>query len=277
MTLRPERLIGLLEDVLALCEDASTRIIETRDRTLTVGASGVQYKQDRSPVTEADMASHRVLMKGLPGILQLPVVSEEGPAAPSTQGPFWLIDPLDGTKEFLAGRSEFTVNVALVEAGRVRFGLVAAPAKDLVFAGVPGIGAWRYDGTWQAIRAGHLGPGEPCRVVVSRSHRSGPLGRFNESLVEAGHRVEEVPVGSSLKLCQVANGEATVYPRFGPTMHWDTAAAHAVVEGAGGRMSELDGAPITYLTADRRNPWFIAGASTYRDWTQFLGPQGDDS
>lgn len=217
-------------------------------------------KGDGSPLTEADLAAHRYIVDKLPSIdPRIPVVSEEDSESAvhrKPEGRFWLVDPLDGTKEFISRRDEFTVNIALIEEGRPVLGVVYAPALDLMYCGAVGEGAWKTKaGHTEAIRVNDRTE-VPVRVVASRSHLNAETGRLIESLGEC----ELVQVGSSLKFCLVAEGSADIYPRLGPTCEWDTAAAQAVVEAAGGAVTMLDGTPLRYGKPDLLNPHFIAAS-----------------
>jgi 3'(2'), 5'-bisphosphate nucleotidase len=222
----------------------------------------VEHKADNSPLTAADRAAHEVIAEGLKRLTpDIPVLSEEGREIPYEERSgwrrFWVVDPLDGTKEFIKRNGEFTVNIALVEDSRVVWGVVYAPALDRAYWGGAGYGAYS---------SGGEGPVEPLKVapasgakpmvVKSRSHPSEELERF---LAELGPN-EAVAVGSSLKLCTVAEGRAQLYPRLGPTMEWDIAAGQAVVEGAGGRVRTLEGDPFLYNKPVLRNGSFIADA-----------------
>ncbi|MGH8556702.1 MAG: 3'(2'),5'-bisphosphate nucleotidase CysQ [Methylococcales bacterium] len=220
----------------------------------------VELKQDSSPLTRADLASHQVIAEGL--ILafpDLPLLSEESESFSGTQRQdwfrYWLIDPLDGTKEFIKRNGEFTVNIALIEGGNPVMGVVYAPALDRLYWGYDS-SAWCKQGS-EAARAIHVirkdEAGALFKVVVSRSHRSAELERFLENL--SPH--ECVAMGSSLKLCLVAEGNAHLYPRIGPTMEWDTAAADAIVRAAGGTVTTLNGEPLSYNKYDLRNPYFL--------------------
>lgn len=226
-------------------------------------------KHDDSPLSHADLAAHDVICKRLkerfPAIA---VVSEEdgapagGPAAAGQNGPYWLVDPLDGTKEFLEHSGEFTVNIALVHAGAVLMGVVFAPALGELYWG-SAAGAFRQiAGRTEAI---HVAPprahGQPLRVVASRSHMNPATARFIEAL--GAH--ELVQAGSSLKFCRVAEGRADVYPRLGPTCEWDTAAAQGVLEAAGGHVLTLEGAQLRYSKSAIVNPPFVA-SSMRRSW-----------
>lgn len=259
-----------------MMERAGTQILDLRQRFLKTGRIGMGVKDDRSPVTEADQAAHQVLDGALPRLLDVPVVSEEGSMREAPASGFWLVDPLDGTKEFLKGRDEWTVNVALVVDGRAIAGMVSAPVLGLFWWGIPGQGAWRQeDDAWVPIRSAPLA-GDVCRVVASTSHRGADVDGFVAALQADGKAVEELSYGSSLKICRVAEGSADVYPRLGPTMHWDTAAADAVIHGAGGKLTDLDGHPLRYGSEPWRNPHFIAGAPGV-DWTRYAAASSNAS
>ncbi len=210
----------------------------------------ISYKEDNSPLTLADRRSHEVIVEGLQEISDFPILSEEGSSIPYEErknwNTFWLIDPLDGTKEFIKRNGEFTVNLALVEENQPVFGVVYAPAEDVLYYGGINFGAFRIsNGREKAI--GGSSP-DNLIVVTSKSHMNDKTRAFIDRLKEiTGNReIETVAVGSSLKICLVAEGKATLYPRLGPTMEWDTAAAHAVLKGAGGKL-------IPYNLSDRFN------------------------
>ncbi len=227
------------------------------------GGSQVVYKADASPVTEADLAAHRVLAAGLAPLLpDCPVVSEEDSASLAANAPsyrFWLVDPLDGTKEFIARNGEFTVNIALIEDARSVFGVVYAPAIDAMYWGGAGMGAFRCMGAQTvAIKVAAAEAGGACRVVASKSH----LNEATRSLIDRLGDVSLVQAGSSLKFCRVAEGEADIYPRLAPTCEWNTAAAQAVLEGAGGVVVDPQGIPLLYGKPDVLNPSFIATRDT---------------
>lgn len=230
----------------------------------------VLRKADDSPLTEADVVSHEILAAALDGLLDdVPVVSEEGEGRGGADT-VWLVDPLDGTKEFLKKNGQFTVNVALVAGGRPVFGMVRAPARGSAYAGWTGRGATRADedGT-QPIHVAHAAD-EHVRAVVSRSHLDERTTGFLSALEADGYQVERVSTGSSLKFCLVAEGSADLYPRFAPTMEWDTAAGHAVLAAAGGSVERLDGKALTYTGTRRRNPWFVAVGRFEGDWRRRL-------
>lgn len=220
----------------------------------------IREKDDRSPVTLADEVGHRILVDGLrrldPGT---PVVSEEGELAPYETrrgwGRFWLVDPLDGTKEFIKRRAEFTVNLGLVEHGEPVFGVVLAPALDLLYWAQQGEGAWREEkgGGPERIYSAPAAPGTPLTIVESLSHPSPELEEYLKTIPVA----RRVKAGSSLKFCWVAEGRADVYPRLGPTMEWDVAAGDCIYRQSG-RNGERP-SPLTYNKPDLRNPSFVIG------------------
>ncbi|WP_429176737.1 3'(2'),5'-bisphosphate nucleotidase CysQ [Aeromonas salmonicida] len=225
----------------------------------------VEYKGDESPLTAADKGAHEVIVQALAGLTpDIPVLSEE--SGPEVMGlrhgwsRYWLVDPLDGTKEFVSRNGEFTVNIALIEDGKPLWGLVYAPVLDRLWYGGKGMGAWGVaDGKREAIQTRPHQEGSPWRVVGSRNHLSREtldyLARFGD--IERGE-IELVSMGSSLKFCIIAEGGAELYPRLAPTCEWDTAAAQAVLEGAGGSVTRLDGSPLAYNKPDILNPWFVA-------------------
>ena len=223
-------------------------------------SADVREKEDRSPVTLADEVAHGILVEGLGRIdPATPVVSEEAAAADfeTRRGwrRFWLVDPLDGTKEFIKRRAEFTVNVALIEEGEPVFGVVEAPALDLLYWAVKGGGAWREEkgAAVERIYSTVPEPGSPLTVVESLSHPSQELEEYLKTIPVA----KRVKAGSSLKFCWVAEGRADIYPRLGPTMEWDVAAGDCVY-----RQSGRDGerpSPLRYNKPDLRNPSFVIG------------------
>ena len=256
-----------LEDLLANAAESVLDIYGNED-------FDVVSKADGSPLTRADRAAHECIVDGLSRLTpDLPVLSEESAAVPfevrRKWRQFWLVDPLDGTKEFIKRNGEFTLNIALVEGGKPLLGAVFAPVPDLLYIGSRDEGSWcRRDGSKKTLSG--PGPiGNPVRLVASRSHRGEAVDAFHQTLVAAGQPCEFVSMGSSLKLCLVAEGEADVYPRFGPTMEWDTAAAQAVAEYAGCEVLSLDGTPLVYNKQDLLNPWFIVGARG-SDWLSYL-------
>lgn len=288
-----------------------------------------EEKQDGSPLTLADREAHRILQEGLAkipseesllllqGITQgktekeyapsgipkvLPVLSEEGSHVPYGERKhwpfFWLVDPLDGTKEFLKQNGEFTVNVALIHGNSPRAGFVYVPVKGTLYIGVSENGAFRYgpvhnpntraeknpgkEGLAKEIfdtcvpLPSWTGTGQPLRVVASRSHRSAETEKYIRLLRERYSSIEVVTSGSSLKLCRIAEGSADVYPRFGPTMEWDTAAAHAVCNAAGAYVIDVEKKiPLKYNKEDLHNPSFLAARE--EEMKFFLPSQSEDA
>ncbi|CAA7617853.1 3'(2'),5'-bisphosphate nucleotidase CysQ [Magnetospirillum sp. SS-4] len=249
----PSTLLAPLED---LARRAGAAILEVYHSDFAVETKG-----DSSPVTAADQRAEAIILPGLaeltPGI---PVVAEEEAAAgriPEVgDGPFWLVDPLDGTKEFVKRNGEFTVNIGLIRDGVPVLGVVLAPAQGVLWSGAAGRGAFRVDpdGHRAAIACRPL-PAVGAVVLTSRSHREPAaleawMARFPGASLDFA--------GSSLKFCKVAEGSADLYPRFGPTSEWDTAAASAVLLAAGGSVTTFDGLPLAYAKPNFRNPDFIA-------------------
>lgn len=225
----------------------------------------VTAKLDDSPVTAADLAAHHLLLAGLQQLApEIPVLSEEAADIPLGErakwSRWWLVDPLDGTKEFISGSEEFTVNVALIEQGRVVFGVVGLPTSGRCYFGGAGLGAWRSElGTAAEAVAVRIAPVEAFTVVASRRHSSPAQERLLEGLSERFGDLQLASRGSSLKFCLLAEGNADCYPRLAPTSQWDTAAAQGVLEGAAGEVLDLQGLALTYeARASFLNPSFIA-------------------
>lgn len=265
----PTKPASLLPHVVALARQAGDEILAVYRSDFAV-----DIKADHSPVTAADRAAHAVIQAGLGALTpDIPVWSEEDAEIPretrSAWPRFWLVDPLDGTREFIKRNGEFTVNIALVEGHAPVLGVVYAPVPGHLYAGIPGSGAWRTDGGGAPRPITVRRPAAcPVRIAGSRSHRGASLEGFLAGIGEH----EFVAMGSSLKFCLVAEGAADVYPRVGPTSEWDTAAAQAVVEAAGGRVVDLTGRPLRYNTgAGRLNPHFIAWGDDGRDWLRAFG------
>ena len=248
-----ERLVAITFDAARRAGDAIMEIY--------AGDFAIRRKDDASPVTLADERAEKLILAALAAATpEIPVIAEEQTAAqglPSAaEDLFWLVDPLDGTKEFISRNGEFTVNIGLIRSGVPILGMVHVPALGVTYAGAgPGTARrWRGTGVAEKIAA-RRAPADGLVVVHSRSHENNE--KFAAFLV--GKRVAEKRVcGSSVKFCLLAAGEADLYPRFGPTMEWDTAAGHAVLLAAGGSMTTLDGAPFFYSKEGLRNPGFIA-------------------
>lgn len=247
----------LLDAVVDISRRAGREILDVYGSDFETRA-----KADNSPLTEADLRAHQLILDGLKQLSpQLPVLSEEATDIPfaerSTWQRYWLVDPLDGTKEFVSRNGEFTVNIALIDGHRPVLGVVHIPVTDTTYCGIPGKGAWRseHDRPGIAITVRRV-VRPPLRVVGSRSHGSPKLAAALAAL--GPHELK--PAGSSIKLCLVAEGSADLYPRLGPTSEWDIAAGQAVLEGAGGQVVQLsDGQALRYNTrAEFLNPDFLA-------------------
>jgi 3'(2'), 5'-bisphosphate nucleotidase len=247
------RAAALLEPLTELVIRAGAAIL-----AINRAAMKVDGKLDGSPVTEADLAADRILAEGLARLVpQIAAHSEERCQSAEPRGveSFFLIDPLDGTKEFVAGRNEFTVNLALVNNGEPLMGIIGAPALGIVWRGVVGRGAERLSisepSRSQPIRTRSLPPaGEPWVVAVSRSHADSRT----EAFIAARPGTIRTTLGSALKFARVAEGQADIYPRLAPTSEWDVAAGHALVTAAGGRITDTHGAPVRF---GRARPDFI--------------------
>ena len=257
-----DRDLNELRDALChISAEAGAAIVDVYRRDFAV-----ERKDDDSPLTEADLASNRVILARLKGLTpDLPVLSEESSHVELDERRawtrYWLVDPLDGTKEFVKRNGEFTVNIALIDGERPVLGVVHAPVLDVTYSGVVGAGAYRRQGDSldEAIQV--RAPGAALRVVASRTHANQATEAYVHQL-RSRWDVEVVSKGSSLKICLVAEGAAHVYPRTGPTMEWDTAAAHAVLEAAGGILVEAShGQRLRYNKRDLLNPHFVAAWS----------------
>jgi 3'(2'), 5'-bisphosphate nucleotidase len=243
-----------LERLVAIARDAGAAIMPWYGRVTATA------KSDGSPLTAADEAAHEVIDRALRAWTpEIPVISEEGEIASAEERQgwqrFWLVDPLDGTKEFLHRNGEFTVNVALIDDGEPVLGVVYAPALDRCWYAGRGLGAWAATASARVSRifSSAPAPGAPVAVVESRSHPSARLEEFLATLTVA----RRVPSGSSLKFCLVAEGEADIYPRFGPTMEWDVAAGDCVFRHSGRNGPRRS--PLTYNKPDLRNGDFVIG------------------
>jgi len=235
----------------------------------------VQSKSDESPLTKADMESHLIISKAL-SQTGIPLLSEEGKSIPYTErkewNMFWMVDPLDGTKEFVNRNGEFTVNIALIEDGYPVAGIIYIPVTDELFVGMEALGAIKFKEVKQLLMqhdsfSNFLAQGTPLpagkeidkfTVVCSRSHMSDETAAFIDELKEVHGQLNFVSRGSSLKLCMVAEGMANIYPRFAPTMEWDTAAGQAIAEASGAKVIHAQTkARIGYNKENLLNPWFI--------------------
>lgn len=256
----------LVQNVLTIAEEAGAAILAIYlDLVRTGVAHSIRLadKSDDSPLTQADLAAHKIIHEKLSKLTpEIRIISEEDNVQDRRNldsGTFWLVDPLDGTKEFLAGSGDFTVNIALVQDGIAVFGVVAAPALNVTYWGHRQLGAFRrQSGITTRIQVSVRAENDqtPLRVAASKSHMNAETARFVESLGNC----DLVQIGSSLKLCKIAEGAIDCYPRMGPTCEWDVAAAQAVVEAAGGYVTTVEGKPLRYGKADVLNPHFVASA-----------------
>ncbi len=263
----------LFEAVRALALQAGDAIMR-----VYAGEFAVTAKNDLTPLTEADLAAHRLIEQGLLALCpDWPVLSEEGADVPFAKrkswSRYWLVDPLDGTREFVKRNGEFSVNIALVDGHEVVLGVVHAPALGVTY------GAWRDGGAWKwsgdedrPVRIQvQVVVGSPLRVALSRSHGSAQMQAYLDALQAVHGEVVSVRMGSALKSCLVAEGAADVYPRLGLTSEWDTAAAQCVVEEAGGRVTDTAGQRLLYNTKDSLlNPEFLVFADETVDWASFV-------
>ena len=259
---------ALREGAIALARDAAAAILGIYD-----SAFAVEHKADASPLTAADLAAHRILVEGLERLTpDIPVLSEEA-AEDATwhvrQGwsRLWLVDPLDGTREFVKRNGEFSVNLALIEDGVPVFAVVQAPVTGALWHATRGIGAFRRDGNDDALVQTRRPAHAPLRVAASRSHRDARTEAFIAKMGE----VEPIGLGSSLKFCKLAEGGMDVYPRFGPTSEWDTAAGQCVLEAAGGSVIDPQGRPLRYNQRDTLlNGDFLALGDPELPWREWL-------
>lgn len=221
------------------------------------GAFDTRHKEDKSPVTDADIAANTLITKALRELApHIPIVAEEDEELTKEQHRlFWLVDPLDGTRAFVRGEPEFTVNIGLVQDGKPVLGVIYAPPQETMYWGAVEVGAFRATGSEAGERIQVRSPAQEGLVVVrSKSHPSAKTAAYLETL-----KVKQMIAGSSsIKFCQVAEGSADIYPRFGRTMEWDTAAGHAILNAAGGRVETEEGETLAYGKPGFENPAFIA-------------------
>jgi 3'(2'), 5'-bisphosphate nucleotidase len=261
-------LIELLQPVIDLAEDAGRRILEVYNTDFDV-----EHKDDRTPLTEADLAAHRSIVAGLSILTpDTPILSEESATIPfdkrSSWKTYWLVDPLDGTREFIKRNGEFTVNIALIHEHEAVLGVIYTPVSGLTYYACKGNGSFKKEpgGEPHPIK---VVPEKrnPLMVAGSRSHQGDSLRAF---LANTGNH-EIINMGSSLKSCLVAEGKVDIYPRLGPTSEWDTAAAQCIVEEAGGQLTDTSMEPLRYNTKDcLLNPYFFVFGDTSLDWSKYL-------
>lgn len=252
----------LLDAVIHIAQQAGKAAMTIYDKDFAI-----EYKGDESPVTDADLAAHKVIVKGLKELTpDTPILSEESASISwqerQTWNLYWLVDPIDGTKEFIKKNGEFTVNIALIEHGKPVLGVVDAPAIATTYFAALGIGSFKQQNNLLSELVCTQKP-QPnvVKVVGSRSHPSPELADF----IAQFNQVEMCPKGSSLKLCMVAEGSADIYPRLGPTSEWDTGAGHAVAEIAGASVCLQNGTPLLYNQKESYlNPYFIVSSIPYQ-------------
>ena len=266
----------LLLKALRLSLIAGDAIMEVYSRS----DFNIEMKEDNSPLTLADKASNSIIIDGVKNF-GIPVLSEEGSEISweirKDWERYWLIDPLDGTKEFIKRNDEFTVNIALMENNEPILGVIYLPVLKQLYYALKGHGAYKLEKVEQkdlneefehvlkkSIRLPDHRKGEGVRVVASRSHLSQETEDFIMKLKRKDEKIDLVPAGSSLKLCLIAEGKADVYPRMGPTMEWDIAAGHIIIIESGGSVFKLDDTPLNYNKPDLLNPWFVAESKLYR-------------
>jgi 3'(2'), 5'-bisphosphate nucleotidase len=268
----------LLETAVRAALEAGRAILEVYDTDFDV-----EKKGDDSPLTLADKRSHEII-KGHLGSFSIPLLSEEGRDIDYQERKdwdvLWIVDPLDGTKEFIKRNGEFTVNIALVEKQRPVMGVIYVPVKDILYFSTNTLGAYRLGGAAGLISDAPGSPSQadlidhseklpkkrsremPLTIIGSRSHATPELEAFIEAMRQEHGEIAYISAGSSLKICQVAEGKADIYPRLGPTMEWDTAAGQAIAEGAGATMARYeDGRRMHYNKENLLNPWFIVRRS----------------
>ena len=265
----------LCKQCVGIAREAGEKILEIYNSDYKI-----EEKADSSPLTDADLAAHNVIVKALAALTpDIPVLSEESAKLPfevrQKWSTYWLVDPLDGTKEFIKRNGEFTVNIALIDNHKSIIGVIYVPVLDIDYFG------WKDGGSFKIEQDGEATPiqvrklsDEKLVVVGSRSHGSDQLQAYMENLGDS----EIKSMGSSLKFCLVAEGKADLYPRIGLTSEWDTGAAHCIVEQAGGRVTKLDMSDLDYNTKDSLlNPFFFVFGDDSRDWSSYLPAEKDEA
>ena len=247
-----------IKDILASAKEAGNVILE-----IYKGDFSVTHKDDKSPLTEADQKAHEIIVKRLAELYpHIPILSEESKEIPYEQRKdweyFWLVDPLDGTKEFINKYGEFTVNIALIYNHKPILGVIYVPTQDVLYYAQNGLGSFKQLNGQKPTRiTARNADTRKLIVVASRSHFSKETEEFIKKLEEE-HEIELEHIGSSLKFCLVAEGKADIYPKLGPTMEWDTAAAHAIVNESGKKVMKYDShEELTYNKKNLLNPWFV--------------------
>ena len=267
-----------LDTLLRIAKTAGNAILSVYQRA---GDIDVTIKDDNSPLTEADRDAHEIIIAELKEFTpSIPILSEESDGTSVDErlswSRYWLVDPLDGTKEFIKRNGEFTVNIALINNGAPELGIVHVPVTNISYLGKTGVGAWKVAATGEAdaisIANFALNQGQ-VRVVASRSHRGDLLDQLINTMEAELGKAEVVSMGSSLKICLLAEGKADIYPRLAPTSEWDTAAAHAVLAAAGGDIVDTEFQALRYNQKESLlNPHFIAISDISFDWQATLLP-----
>ena len=259
----------LSNKLLSILDTASTEVMNI----YYAKDNEIQIKQDGSPVTKADLVANKIISEGLSELgLSIPILSEEDLLQEiRDESMFWMIDPLDGTKEFINKNGEFTLNIALIRKGSPILGAVSAPAVNETYYGIPGFGSFKIkDGVEKKIESIKQGSDE-CKITLSKSHNSDSDSKFIALSEEYFKSVITIPAGSSLKLCRVAEGSANIYCRLGPTYQWDIAAGQAVAEGAGCCVKDLKGETLSYsFDPKKKNPYFYCSGDKFFDWKSIL-------
>jgi len=267
-----------LDTLLRIAKTAGNAILSVYQRA---GDIDVTIKDDNSPLTEADRDAHEIIIAELKEFTpSIPILSEESDGTSVDErlswSRYWLVDPLDGTKEFIKRNGEFTVNIALINKGAPELGIVHVPVTNISYLGKTGVGAWKVAATGEADAISttnfDLNPGQ-VRIVASRSHRGDLLDQLINTMEAELGKAEVVSMGSSLKICLLAEGKADIYPRLAPTSEWDTAAAHAVLAAAGGDIVDTEFQALRYNQKESMlNPHFIAISDISYDWQSVLLP-----
>ena len=271
MTDSPD-LESLCHSCVEIAREAGSKILQIYNTEFDV-----EHKDDKSPLTNADMASHHTIVDALSGLTpDIPVLSEESAKLPfderSQWSIYWLVDPLDGTREFVKRNGEFTVNIALIDNHKSVLGVIHVPVLDIDYFAYAGGGAFKaeHGGSPQNISVKKL-DSDRLTVAGSRSHGSEEMQKYMSRLSASYAEVDMMSMGSSLKFCLVAEGKADLYPRLGLTSEWDTAAAQCIVEQAGGHVTKTDMSELLYNTKDSLlNPFFFVFGDDRKDWSNYL-------
>jgi len=235
-------------EIQSCLQDCSSKIIEIYNKF----EQSISYKKDNSPLTDADLASNNLINKCLSSIASYPIISEESDNFYTSENKYWLVDPLDGTKEFINKNGDFTINIALIENQFPLVGYVYSPIKKTLYFGGLNKGSFKvFESNIEEISVSKLH--DPVRIIASRSH----LNEDTQKFISQFKNYELLQAGSSIKFCMVAEGSADIYPRLAPTSEWDTAAAQAVVEGAGGSVQDLNNQRLNYQKKNILNPFFV--------------------